>query len=733
MTLLEETPPDAPAVEHRPRGPRFRVRRPDPLLLAVIALAALTSVATIAVNAGYNDGRFAPPLDDVYIHLQYASRIGHGEFLRYMPGDSPTTGASSLLYVLLLGAVAAVGVGGSLLLYAAVAFGVVCFVATVAGVYLLGRALASRTVGTAAAALTALSGALLWGATSGMEVGLVSALVVATLLAFVVEQPRARFVATPVAGTLLAITRPEGLVVVVAVLLGVAVVLGSWWRARRAPHRRLLATAALCLLPLVAAGTQSLVYDAMTGTAENNGIAAKSWLSMPLTYPLEVADKVTGTVQDLLGVFGGTTSTGVVGPATLVLAAVGLAALVLGRPPRRVLAGVLAVALGGVLVAVSTLMTANLHNGRYLQPLIPVVLLLTVLGIRAVAAAVPDPRRARVLGAGLLGVALLLTAVEAPTWALRSGQQGAAIRESAVSVAAWLRGHTPPDSRIAVNDVGAVAYLSGRRTVDLIGLTTNGFAEAANEGPGALYETLARMPADRRPTHFSIFRTWGGANVAALGDGKVFSDEPLIAFLVKSPQRGGLPFPAICQTGGECPEIDVWAADWSHLGSGDLPDAPVPGRIVDRVNVGDPVDEAAHGYSVQPALVGLQPMTTLRHETGQGGRVVVDSGRHVVGGETFTLRGLTPGRPVTLTGRVDALEPAGPNSQAGVVAVTAGGQRLGEWEFATSRTTHWATSSFTVPADAVTGPELTVTLGPRTPYLAPYPDYTPYSYWASQE
>jgi hypothetical protein len=241
------------------------------------------------------------------------------------------------------------------------------------------------------------------------------------------------------------------------------------------------------------------------------------------------------------------------------------------------------------------------------------------------------------------------------------------------------------------------------------------------------------MPADRRPTHFSIFRTWGGANVAALGDGRVFSDEPLVTFLIKSPERGGLPFPAICQTGGECPEIDVWAADWSHLGSGDLPDVPVPGRIVDRVNVGDPVDEAAHGYSVQTALVGLQPMTTVHHETAPGGRVVVDSGRHVVGGETFTLRGLTPGRPVTLTARVGAKEPVGDrNSQAGVVAVTAGGRPLGPWEFTTTTNSLWDTSTFTVPADAVTGPELTVTLGPREPYLAPYPDYTPFSYWASQ-
>jgi hypothetical protein len=241
------------------------------------------------------------------------------------------------------------------------------------------------------------------------------------------------------------------------------------------------------------------------------------------------------------------------------------------------------------------------------------------------------------------------------------------------------------------------------------------------------------MPASDRPTVFSIFDTWGGADVAGLRDALVLGDRPLTSFLVKSPRRDGAPFPAICQTGGGCPLIDVWAADWTHLGSGAFPDSPVPGRVVDAVNVGDPVDESVHRYRVDPALVGLEPMTTVRHRPTTDGRTAVDSGRHVVGGETFTVTGLTPGRPAVLTARVDAREPRpGRNTQAGVVAVGAGGRPVGDWTFATAGGPAWAQSSFVLPAPTVTAPTMTVALGPRQPFLAPYPDYQAFRYWVSQ-
>jgi len=97
----------------------------------------------VGTNLFYNRGEvsdkalnISAPLDDTFIHLQYGSQIGEGEWFRYNDGDPVSTGASSFLYVLVLGA--------------------------------------ARLVGFWSGALIAANGAYAWGATSGMEVALFS-------------------------------------------------------------------------------------------------------------------------------------------------------------------------------------------------------------------------------------------------------------------------------------------------------------------------------------------------------------------------------------------------------------------------------------------------------------------------------------------------------------------------------------------------------------------------------
>jgi len=41
-----------------------------------------------------------------------------------------------------------------------------------------------------------------------------------------------------------------------------------------------------------------------------------------------------------------------------------------------------------------------------------------------------------------------------------------------MTVAEWLRTHTPPDAVIATQDIGVLAYFSDRRLIDMAGLPT---------------------------------------------------------------------------------------------------------------------------------------------------------------------------------------------------------------------------------------------------------------------
>jgi hypothetical protein len=46
------------------------------------------------------------------------------------------------------------------------------------------------------------------------------------------------------------------------------------------------------------------------------------------------------------------------------------------------------------------------------------------------------------------------------------------INEMHVALGQWVVGHTPPDALLALNDIGAITYVSERPVVDLAGLIT---------------------------------------------------------------------------------------------------------------------------------------------------------------------------------------------------------------------------------------------------------------------
>ena len=68
-----------------------------------------------------------------------------------------------------------------------------------------------------------------------------------------------------------------------------------------------------------------------------------------------------------------------------------------------------------------------------------------------------------------------------------------------------------------MNDTGAIAYLSNRRTFDVCGLTTAGEARYWVAGAGSRFEHYERLGARRLPTHFIVYPNWF-AIPALLGD-----------------------------------------------------------------------------------------------------------------------------------------------------------------------------------------------------------------------
>ncbi|NKQ54999.1 hypothetical protein HFP15_19130 [Amycolatopsis sp. K13G38] len=691
-----------PSVMTRVRaGSTGGARRLDPVAWSIAGLAVVAGLAFLGVNLAYNGGRLVAPLDDVYIHLQYGSQIGLGHFFQYNTGDQVSTGASSLLYALILGAASAVGFTGNGLLGFAVGFGIACFAATAGLTCVLGTRVVARPVGIWAGLLVAVSGPLLWGSSSGMEVGLVMLLVVAMLLTF-------RSVSGPFMGVLLALSRPEGLI------FAAALTFAAVWVHRRRPLR-----AVLSLLPLVAGAAQLVFYRIATGSFSANGIQAKSFFDdRPVFYFSSFLDRTAANLHGFLGTFLAFTEQDYAFPGALVVFLVGVLFVIFSRPPARPMVIATGIGLACVLVSVSTLNTALIHELRYIQPFMPVFILFAVAGVYAATRVVAQPRARRLALHAALAVALAFSLVSVPTWAARFGRDAATIRDTDVSVALWLKEHIPGNAVVAVKDVGAVAYLSGHRVVDVIGLATNGLAEAANNGPGAVYEALRHLPPAQRPTYFAVYNTVPGPDMTTLRDAGVLAEPPLQTFTVQAPPdltgERIVPFT----------ELNVYRADWSVADKGDQ--QPVPGSVRDYVNVGDLKDEKAHDYQPHQAQDGTQPWTAVAHLDG-----VVDSGRDIVGGESFTVRGLTPGRQATLTARTAVTAPTEATNTTPLMQVLVNGVPVSTWN-RPHRAGAWSTYTFTMPASAVTSDTARIDVVPRTPLLNPYPVYTSFGYWVSQ-
>jgi hypothetical protein len=681
----------------------------------VLALAVLVGCLFVGTNLYYNRGdlsdnriNISAPLDDTFIHLQYGRQIGEGEWFRYNDDDPVSTGASSFLYVLLLGGAHFLGFSGGHLLAFAIIFGAGLLVLAALLGYELGRRLAGERAGLWSGALIAANGAFAWGATSGMEVALFSVLILGTLLAFLRELSSERFLLTPILAALTALTRPEGLLFALVITgAAVFVLLRDLRKTRPYSFRRSMAVL-YAFLPIAAGVAQYTFYRIATGSSVQNGVLAKSLLYEPVFYPTEFLDAVFQNLTKLnLFVLTGLEPGNYLFPGTILFCVLGTLYLALEDVRYRTFA----VASGTALVlAMSSTALLGLpgapwgwHHYRYLLPFFPPTLVFAVVGFYSLGTL----NRKTWLPEALAGFAVLCSLLGLPVWAATTGGNALQIKEQQVSIGYWIRENLPPGARVGVNDVGAMRYYGGHPTVDLIGLTTNGLALPSRNGLGSLYETLEKMPEEKRPDYFAIYPTWfpGFETSGVL-------DQEIARFSLSSrPETAGI-------VGGS--EVVVYRADWGLARSGEP--FRSEGTVRDTLDVADLASEREHDYEMRMPLIGLEPANLLTQKRSPDGEVILDGGRALPGAEEFTVTGLSPNRPVDVVMRT--------SSAPFTLQVQADGKDLGEWTFQPSGS-GWQEATFTIPARSVLSESLRLRLSPSRD--APLETHTAYHYWFVQQ
>jgi hypothetical protein len=153
------------------------------------------------------------------------------------------------------------------------------------------------------------------------------------------------------------------------------------------------------------------------------------------------------------------------------------------------------------------------QHGRYLIPLIPCNAVIGVVGLLEVS------RLARRRGWGLTlrerkrrvvalvcGLVILGTAWRLPTMARLYAWNVDNINRMHVALGRWVKEHTPPDAILALNDIGAIAYVSERPVVDLAGLVTPEVVPLLHSPDRDAL--LAEFMAQQKVDYAIIFPTW---------------------------------------------------------------------------------------------------------------------------------------------------------------------------------------------------------------------------------
>ncbi|MCA9976193.1 MAG: hypothetical protein KC413_10605 [Anaerolineales bacterium] len=441
------------------------------LLLAVLLLAyALT------VELRMTDGVLGVPLDDAWIHYQYARNLSQGDGFTYVPGV-PTAGSTAPLWTLLL---AGVGLFTHNFLVPSLALSVLFFLLTIWLTYRLTLDLtANWAVALLAAAGVALTGRLLWASLSAMEVTLFAALSVGAVWAY---QRRGLGVATAALFALASQTRPEG-----HVLFALVVLDAVWVLLRTDTAKRPFSTWRLLMAAIAIYGLIQLPYAlfslSVTGKPLPNTFYAKSrtttfysWRTLRETWGYHWRDNAV----------------------SLLLLPFGLAYL--WRCSRIVGAWLV-----GLLLLMPIIVPLVWHHGRYNLPLLPFQMIVAAAGLLWLVTHLP--RVPRPLWALLVGLFLLAGAWHVPAWARMLGYNTREIEEIDVEMGNWLAANIPAQEAIGIDDIGAIVFLGPRPIVDLNGLVSPEMWPVIDLFPE--HDTAAmRLLAANGVRYLAIFPKW---------------------------------------------------------------------------------------------------------------------------------------------------------------------------------------------------------------------------------
>ncbi len=590
---------------------------------ALAIVVGLIFTLYLALGHSVSGGDFLiMPLDDTYIHFQYARMTAEGFLFRYSAVDSATSGATSLIYPFLLALGYKIGFQGTALALWAIGIGWLAWLISACLVWhlLVYMNPERRILAFIITLAFAFSGGLAWAALSGME----TALIVCLTLYALDRAVRQDFRGVILGGLLCAVTRPEGAIIALCALVYVLLPLIPRLKPRAklkdgnnnfefSPvfQRRVFGVT----LIISAIALQPLLNFLLTGTFTASGMQAKSYLyNIPFDLKTAISAVLTNFLRMWLELLTGTDRDVVLYfiPVLLLLGLIGCFFTKMRRP-----ALLLFFVIAGNFALLSILETAFWQFKRYQQPVI--ALCFVALGWWLCTL------RQRRIASALAGLTLLFSLITCALFAMYYRDNVREVASLQVPMARYVNSITTSNDRIAVHDIGVMAYIGDRRVYDVVGLATRDAAQSWRTGPGAVYEAMRNST--QRPDYVAIYDEPHGLSY--------FKNTPVFKNTLQSFPSTNAPHIVASASANQI----VAKIDWSGANAADQIYQSISDgfTLTDQLNVADLENEHHHKYQFQSADLTGYASEVFDQSTLNSDVHFMDGGRRL-NSETFTIK-----------------------------------------------------------------------------------------------
>ncbi|MDP4200295.1 MAG: glycosyltransferase family 39 protein [Bacteroidota bacterium] len=385
-------------------------------------------------------GLLSPPLDDVYIHCQFAHNLLSGGPYGFA-NSVPLTADTSPLWVVLI---AIGGLFTSRLELVAIVLSMICFAIIPIGIYRTARDLfgLEQQLSILAGALAILTGRIAWSGMSGMETALAALL----MLLAVEEHLRSRRTACIRAREAIwlglgVLTRPE--------FIFVASVFAIDWIVASVREHPNVKAAPIVVLTFVAISSPAILLPIVTrgSLLFHSSVVQGAHASLvPNVLYLWFVLKI------------------MIANNIILLALAGYGVWKCAKDARIAL---LLIIIIGLPLAQAFVAPQFRHHGRYMFPVLPLIPLVAVSMLAVIA-----PRMSTPANRIVMAVIIFASLVETYRWSRISAESVRNINDQHLMAVDWLRQNMRPTDTLAVQDVGAIGYFLDKPVIDLTGLVT---------------------------------------------------------------------------------------------------------------------------------------------------------------------------------------------------------------------------------------------------------------------